>query len=487
MFNRTTGQSVCARLCAALGAYKTIQRQRSSVRMRAQQQAVRAVQDLLQNAAVAASVLAATSTGAEEDRRAVERALGKWRGSTVAGYLRGDDTTYLENFRMSKHRFDVLTSLLAGSQLDLSSNRTSFVPRVKGRTTKKATEWRDPPNLRFKLAMCMYALGQSGSTKVKADVGSIGESTLRAWLALFAECVMRHMKPTYMPGGAMNAEKVAAVQGQFASRRGMRRISLACDGSHIPFKPKNKKVADDYRNYKGWHSILAVAFVDSYYSFHELNVGFPGRAGDNTILNRWTYMERLTADPDAMLGPGGVVLGDSGASDGDTVFLNPYYNPTDPDKCWFNFCHSSTRFFVEQTFGMWKSRFRFLLSPMHGANHKLTTKLIYASAILHNFLVVHSQDKIELDITAPCWTRFFETFKAHLCPTCKKEKKSHCVHQAEYRNGVAQANAARKKPSEMRDVMCASLWSEVCSDPSGDAVRSVMAERAERGSALREE
>ena len=84
MFNRTNGQSVRARLCAALGAYKTIQRQRSSVRMRAQQQAVRAVQDLLQNAAVAASVLAATSTGAEEDRRAVERALGKWRGSTVA-------------------------------------------------------------------------------------------------------------------------------------------------------------------------------------------------------------------------------------------------------------------------------------------------------------------------------------------------------------------------------------------------------------------
>jgi len=57
------------------------------------------------------------------------------------------------------------------------------------------------------------------------------------------------------------------------------------------------------------------------------------------------------------------VLGDSGASDGDSVFLNPYHNPSDPDKLYFNFCHSSTRFFVEQVFGIWKSRFRFLLCP----------------------------------------------------------------------------------------------------------------------------
>ena len=53
-------------------------------------------------------------------------------------------------------------------------------------------------------------------------------------------------------------------------------------------------------------------------------------------------MQDLVAEPDKWLGEGGVVLGDSGASDGDKVFLNPYHAPTDPDKCWFNFCHSST-------------------------------------------------------------------------------------------------------------------------------------------------
>ena len=53
---------------------------------------------------------------------------------------------------------------------------------------------------------------------------------------------------------------------------------LAADGSHIPFHPMDHK--NEYRNYKGWHSIMAVAFVDSYYRFFDLDVGAPGRSGD---------------------------------------------------------------------------------------------------------------------------------------------------------------------------------------------------------------
>jgi len=45
----------------------------------------------------------------------VERALVKWRGSTVAGYLRGEDRTYRENFRCSKHRFDDNAKLYSNS------------------------------------------------------------------------------------------------------------------------------------------------------------------------------------------------------------------------------------------------------------------------------------------------------------------------------------------------------------------------------------
>ena len=81
-----------------------------------------------------------------------------------------------------------------------------------------------------------------------------------------------------------------------------------------------------------------------------MDVGFPGRAGDNTVLQHNWLMKAIAKDPDAWLGPGRVILGDSGASDGDAFFLNPYHSPEEPEKLWFNFCHSSTRFYVEQAF-----------------------------------------------------------------------------------------------------------------------------------------
>jgi len=334
------------------------------------------------------------------ERRVVGRALGKWRGSTLHGYLLdGDDQTYKDNFRCTRHRFNDLCQRLKGSCLEKAEERTEYTLRGGAAKFKKANAIRDTPHMRFKVAMCMYALGHGGPIKVLADVGSLGVSTLKKYLKLFAEAITTTMKPMFMPGTPFTTSEREAVQGQFASRRGLKNVTLACDGSHIPFWPKNKRVAQDYRNYKGWKSILSVAFVDSYYRFFSVHVGYPGRAGDNTVLARWKLMDDIVMDKDAWLGKGGVVLGDSGASDGDEVFLNPYHNPSDPDKCWFNFCHSSTRFFVEQVFGIWKSRFRFLLHPIPGADHALTTRLIYASCILHNYLMAHSGDEVEIDIS----------------------------------------------------------------------------------------
>jgi len=101
------------RVRAALGVYKTIKRQRASLRARAMHQLAQQLLDGQQQAAVAV-VMAAGATEAAP-RRDVERALGKWRGSTMSGYLRGDDTTYLANFRCSKLRFDDLLAKLRGS------------------------------------------------------------------------------------------------------------------------------------------------------------------------------------------------------------------------------------------------------------------------------------------------------------------------------------------------------------------------------------
>ena len=171
-----------SRLAAVLAVRKSIARKRDAAAAAAMRQMRRAIQDHQARCSGLVAVVMATSESGESTRRTVERAIGKWRGSTIGGYLRGDDETYLFNFRCSKHRFGHLVGLLAGSQLDLAPERTTHVVGRHGRRVRAAHTARDPPELRFKVAMCMYALGHEGSTKVKADTGSIGESTLRGWL-----------------------------------------------------------------------------------------------------------------------------------------------------------------------------------------------------------------------------------------------------------------------------------------------------------------
>lgn len=312
-------------------------------------------------ALVSAAIVRATSDhskGSRRDWRSVRRAAGKWRGSTLAGYLlHGDDITYKQNFRMSRQTFDHLLELLSKSSfatvvspLQEDSSPTSVLHSGTLRSKRSANMryarmHTDPPTTRFKLGLVLYAMGQGGRLKVAADVGSVGESTLRRWVTDFCDAVITVVKPVYMPGNPWSSEERATIQSQFASRRGIQGVCLACDGTHVPFRPTSKSVAIDYRNYKGWYSILCVAFVDSYYRFFDVHVGFPGRAGDNTVLRHHWLMRELSADTNKWLGENGIILGDSGASDGDNFFLNPYQAPREPDACWFNFCHSSTRFF----------------------------------------------------------------------------------------------------------------------------------------------
>ena len=179
------GSSRWSRVRAALGVYTAIKKRRASSSARA----VRQLELTLlrgQEAALAAVVMAASSDDGDgkEKRRSVERAAGKWRGSTLVGYLRGDgdDCTFFENVRCSRLRFDDLVQRLRHSNLDVAEERSDHQPRAGAARVKKAHQARDWPDLGFKVGACLYALGHGGPIKVLADVASLGASTLRKYL-----------------------------------------------------------------------------------------------------------------------------------------------------------------------------------------------------------------------------------------------------------------------------------------------------------------
>ena len=100
----TAPQRVAA---VAFLAYRTITRARQS----RQADAFRLLTRMVQQNTDDLMMLCASSVAEEtHKRRVVERALGAWRGSTISGYLRGDEKTYLENFRCSKQKFDAVVA-----------------------------------------------------------------------------------------------------------------------------------------------------------------------------------------------------------------------------------------------------------------------------------------------------------------------------------------------------------------------------------------
>ena len=89
---------------AIASIYHSQQRQR---RMRLQlERILRRMAHRTRLAAITMNVLATQESHDRKSPREKPRSRGKWRGSTIAGYLRGDDQlgrneqTYLENFRM---------------------------------------------------------------------------------------------------------------------------------------------------------------------------------------------------------------------------------------------------------------------------------------------------------------------------------------------------------------------------------------------------
>ena len=168
--------------------------------------------------------------------------------------------------------------------------------------------------------------------------------------------------------------------------------------------------------YPGWFSLHVLAYCNSFHLFTMYKTGATGRMSDNTALQTCEYFQNITEARAAWLGDAtSYIAGDGGTSDPHGILITPFRNPQEIQQKWYNFCHSSTRFFIgascgvcvcaailqsicalfpshlvqgnpspsvnpktatlllltsartciaEETFGRWKNRFRFLLKDI---------------------------------------------------------------------------------------------------------------------------
>ena len=278
----------------------------------------------------------------------------------------------------------------------------------------------------FKVAVAIFHLAQGGSWFQTAMAAGISSDTVREYTREVCEGIVEVIKPQCMR--KPTPEELVEVQRRFADRRHIANVGGAVDGTHVPFQPSSKVFMEDFHNYKGWYSILVVAVVNSFYMFVDAEVGHPGRMSDSTATLSSDFYHNFLQDREGWLGTNGMLISDGAFSAGDFV-LTPYPgNALNNRQVWFNFAFSSTRMYVEQTFGMWKSRWRVCIKESQ-CSHRMITLMAMATMVLHNMCMVHHHvNDPPVTISRTDILDFMQNCPLHRCHECKQNLVMHCVH-----------------------------------------------------------
>jgi len=148
-------------------------------------------------------------------------------------------------------------------------------------------------------------------------------------------------------------------------------VSSAVDGCHIKIHPPLMS-QKSYLNYKRFHSIVLMGFVQSDRQFSYVSVGFPGSNHDSYVLQRSNWWEMAETNAFPLRG----------------YMMVPYKQcgqMVSPEMKTFNRKLSCTRVVVEQAFGDLQNRFR-QCQDIYGTIANAVNTVI-AACVIHNICI----------------------------------------------------------------------------------------------------
>ncbi|XP_064639343.1 uncharacterized protein LOC135494929 [Lineus longissimus] len=262
--------------------------------------------------------------------------------------------------------------------------------------TKADTNMREAisPGERLALTLRFLATGetyQSMEYSTRVSATTIGRFVPEVCRHLY-EC----LKEDYLKLPSTEEEWLVIAKG-FETRWNFPHCLGALDGKHVVFRsPLNQ--GSYFYNYKGTHSLVLFALVDSDYKFLLMvDAGTNGRVGDGGVFRKsdlnsamkdgtinFPPHERLTGGQMAV--PYFIVGDDAFPLQKD--LMKPYpFRDMDISKRTLNYRLSRARRVVENAFGILANRFRVFLAPILLSPEKVEI-LILAACALHNFLRV---------------------------------------------------------------------------------------------------
>ena len=165
----------------------------------------------------------------------------------------------------------------------------------------------------------------------------------------------------------------------------------AIDCTHVRVICPNKENAMAFVNRKQFYSINVQAVCDSDAFITNIVARWPGSTHDSRIFENSNIAEKLR---DGVLD--GILLGDSGYACR-AYLLTPILKPKNAGEVRYNTAHRRTRCVIERCFGLLKRRFPCLHLGLRTALPN-TLVIIVATAVLHNFALIHREQDFDEDI-----------------------------------------------------------------------------------------
>ncbi|XP_030763488.1 protein ALP1-like [Sitophilus oryzae] len=195
-------------------------------------------------------------------------------------------------------------------------------------------------------------------------------------------------------------EDWAAIADGFEDRWNFPNCIGAIDGKHINIQaPLNS--GSTFFNYKGSHSIVLMAVVDSQYQFLLVDIGGQGRQSDggifrNSLIGQKIINKTLDIPPPRSISEGRqplpyVIVGDEAFPLLENL-MRPYPGKTDDSvsRRIFNYRLSRARRISENAFGILVARWRIFQHPIISKVDNIEN-VIKATVCLHNFIIKYDK------------------------------------------------------------------------------------------------
>ena len=278
---------------------------------------------------------------------------------------------------------------------------TYLLEKVRPQITLRVTNLRKPISAEEQLAVTLRFMATGESFGSLMFQYRMSKQSIRRIIPRVSLAIVESLMDIWMPfpKGPADWQKIA---DEFLKQWNFPNCIGALDGKHIAINQPWHSVAN-YRNYKGFFSVILMALVDADYRFIHVTVGAQGRLGDASVFKdgelchklstnkmKFPVDKRLPNDAHGEKFPYMILADD--AFPLKRNIMKPYNRRgLSEGELLFNYRLSRGRRAVENAFGIMAQVFRVFFTTMN-LEPELAKLVTLACCVLHNLLRTLSKD-----------------------------------------------------------------------------------------------